>query len=575
MKQLGYLLILFVFLLPSCTEHGKYSQFSVISELIENDMPDSALRLLDRMKASKDEMPKKYRMRYELLRVQALNKAFIPLDSITVIDTIVDYYESHGNHADKMMANYMMGCIHRDRGNSPVALAYFRKASGNADTTDLTEVRTLSRIYAQMAELFNKQRTPQLALEANREAYRLALKAKDSLVAIGYYYYLSGSYHMLNKMDSALLISQTSAKEYVRMGHQDLAATVLPTAIDILLRQKRFEQAKIAMDFLEHNSGWMKGDSIETGHEFYYYYKALYYEGKGRNDSALYFYKKLADFPQIENLQAAYEGLTRTYKAIGQADSVMKYAFLFTQANDSVSLKSSSQEIVKMQALYDYNENLRLAAEKEKEAERLKTFLYIIGIIICLVAYLIYKYILLQRKKRIKVIAETNSRYTSILYQYNKSLAELESLKGGFETYQLEKQKEIEGLKQVLSVYQSDKSDPDKWNIEQALLNSEIINHLHQLASKAKLASNAELNDLMRTVSEHLPDFYQFITTNNNLTDKEILVCILCKLRFIPSEMVVIMGLTSQRITNIRSRINVKLFQEKGAQGLEANLRRI
>lgn len=538
-------------------------------------MPDSALRLLDRMKASKDEMPKKYRMRYELLRVQALNKAFIPLDSITVIDTVVDYYESHGSHADKMMANYMMGCVHRDRGNSPVALAYFRKASGYADTTDLTEVRTLSRIYAQMAELFNKQRTPQLALEANREAYRLALKAKDSLVAIGYYYYLSGSYHMLNKMDSALLISQTSAKEYVRMGHQDLAATVLPTAIDILLRQKRFEQAKIAMDFLEHNSGWMKGDSIETGHEFYYYYKALYYEGKGRNDSALYFYKKLADFPKIENLQAAYEGLTRTYKAIGQADSVMKYAFLFTQANDSVSLKSSSQEIVKMQALYDYNENLRLAAEKEKEAERLKTFLYIIGIIICLVAYLIYKYILLQRKRKIKEIAETNSRYTSILYQYNKSLAELESLKGGFETYQLEKQKEIEGLKQVLSVYQSDKSDPDKWNIEQALLNSEIINHLHQLASKAKLASNAELNDLMRTVSEHLPDFYQFITTNNNLTDKEILVCILCKLRFIPSEMVVIMGLTSQRITNIRSRINVKLFQEKGAQGLEANLRRI
>ena len=575
MKHLGYLIIIFVFLLPSCTEHGKYIQFSVIGELIENDMPDSALRLLDRMKASKDEMPKKYRMRYELLRVQALNKAFIPLDSITVIDTVVDYYESHGNHADKMMANYMMGCVHRDRGNSPVALAYFRKASGYADTTEIAEVRTLCRIYAQMAELFNKQRTPQLALEANREAYRLALKAKDSLVAIGYYYYLSGSYHMLNKMDSALLISQTSAKEYVRMGHQDLAATVLPTAIDILLRQKRFEQAKIAMDFLEHNSGWMKGDSIETGHEFYYYYKALYYDGIGRNDSALYFYKKLADFPKIENLQAAYEGLTRTYKAIGQADSVMKYAFLFTQANDSVSLKSSSQEIVKMQALYDYNENLRLAAEKEKEAERLKTFLYIIGIIICLVAYLIYKYILLQRKRKIKEIAETNSRYTSILYQYNKSLAELESLKGGFETYQLEKQKEIEGLKQVLSVYQSDKSDPDKWNIEQALLNSEIINHLHQLASKAKLASNAELNDLMRTVSEHLPDFYQFITTNNNLTDKEILVCILCKLRFIPSEMVVIMGLTSQRITNIRSRINLKLFQEKGAQGLEANLRRL
>lgn len=575
MKHLGYLLILFVFLLPSCTEHGKYSQFSVISELIENDMPDSALHLLDGMKASKDEMPKKYRMRYELLRVQALNKAFIPLDSITVIDTVVDYYESHGNHADKMMANYMMGCVHRDRGNSPVALAYFRKASGYADTTEIAEVRTLCRIYAQIADIYNRQRAPQLELKAEREAFRLALKAKDSIAAINYYAYLAGSYHMMGKMDSALIINQNGANIYIKMGRKDLAAGVMPLSIDIYLRQNKFDEAKRAMVLFEQESGLFKGDDISQGRELYYFYKGQYYEGTGKSDSAIYYYRKLLRYPQIENLQAAYEGLTKVYKKIGLADSATKYAILYTEANDSVSLKSSSQEIVKMQALYDYNENLRLAAEKEKEAERLKTFLYIIGIIICLVAYLIYKYILLQRKRKIKEIAETNSRYTSILYQYNKSLAELESLKGGFETYQLEKQKEIEGLKQVLSVYQSDKSDPDKWNIEQALLNSEIINHLHQLASKAKLASNAELNDLMRTVSEHLPDFYQFITTNNNLTDKEILVCILCKLRFIPSEMVVIMGLTSQRITNIRSRINLKLFQEKGAQGLEANLRRI
>ena len=126
----------------------------------------------------------------------------------------------------------------------------------------------------------------------------------------------------------------------------------------------------------------------------------------------------------------------------------------------------------------------------------------------------------------------------------------------------------------MLSVYQSDNTSPEKWNIEQALLDSHIICHLHQSASRAKMATNTELNDLKEVVSQYLPDFYLTITNHHHLTDKEVLVCMLSKLRFIPSEMVVLLGLTSQRITNIRSSINAKLFNEKGAQGLEANLRR-
>ena len=574
MRRLLYVLFLVVLLISCSVDHETERSFSAISELLENNSTDSALQLLDSMKEKKAEMPEKYQMRYELLRVEALNKAFSPLDSLTVMDTVLTYYESHGSRTDKMMANYMMGCVHRDRGNSPVALEFYRKATEYADTTEIAEVRTLSRIYAQIADLFNRQRTPQLDMKARREAVRLALKAKDTIAAINYYAYLAGSYHMMGKMDSALMINQTGANTYIKMGRKDLAAGVLPLSIDIYLRQSRFDEAKQAMNLFEQESGMFKGDDISQGHELYYFYKGQYYDGIGKRDSALYYYRKLLQYPQIENLQAAYEGLTKTYKEIGMADSATKYAILYTEANDSVSLKSSSQEIVKMQALYDYNENQRIAAEKEKETERLRYLLYTIVIVVCFVAYLVSRYFLWQRRKKFREIAKANAKYAEILSQYNKSLAELESLKGGFETYQTEKQKEIESLKQVLSVYQSDNTSPEKWNIEQALLDSHIVHHLHQSASKAQGATSAEWNDLRDVVSEHLPDFYQRITAHKDLTDKEILVCILSKLRFIPSEMVILLGLTSQRITNIRSRINMKLFHEKGAQGLEANLRR-
>lgn len=514
-------------------------------------------------------------MQYELQRVQEMNKAFVPLDTVTVMDTVLDYYESHGNNAEKMMANYMMGCVHRDRGNSPVALEYYRKATEYADTTNLSEVRTLSRIYGQIAEVFNRQRAPQLELKAEREAIRLSLKAKDSLAAVMYYEYLSGPYHMMDKMDSALLINQTAIAEFMKMGRMDLAAGVLPTAINIYLSQKKYKEAKLAMEQFEQYSGWFTGDGIAAGHEFYYYYKGLYYEGVERSDSALYYYRKLLHFSQMENLQAAYEGLARTYKEIGQADSAIKYAFLFAQANDSISLKSSSQEIVRTQALYDYSENQRLAAEKEQEAERLKISLYLIALTVVVLTYLIYFYIKRQQRKRMSEIASANAKYSELLSQYNKSQEEMSSLKRGYDHYQTEKQQEIEKLQQLLAVYQEDKISPEQWDIEHALLNSKMVCHLHQLASKAKLVTNAELEDLRKIVSEHLPDFYHQITSaDTNLTDKEIIVSILCRLRFIPSEMTVLLGLTPQRITNIRSSINMKLFHEKSAQSLESNLRR-
>ncbi|MBQ7419194.1 MAG: hypothetical protein IJV17_00475 [Prevotella sp.] len=554
-------------------DHEAERFLSNVGELIEDGYPDSAMLLLDEVQ--KEDLSKKYRMKYELLRTQAMNKAYVPLDSITVMDTVLEYYELHGNQEDIMMANYMAGCVQRDRGNSPVALKYYRKAIEFADTTNLKDIRTLSRIYGQISSLFNEQRSPQLDIEAERMAYYWALKARDTIAAINYYAYMASPYHMMDKMDSALLINQTAVNDYIKIGRKDLAAGILPISIDIYIRQKRYEEAKRAMTIFEQESGLFKDGDISQGHEFYYYYKGVYYEGLGYNDSALHYYRQLTHFPKMENLQAAYEGLARVYRAIGVADSVMKYAFLFAQANDSVSLKSSSQEIVKMQALYDYSENQRLAAIKAKEAEHLRQTLYLIIIIAGFAIYLLFLYFKRQKEKKMKKIVAINTQYSEVLSHYNKLKDEMGLLKSGFDLFQEEKEKEMAHLQKVLTFYQNDNTSPDAWDVEQALLDSNIVNHLHQLASRGRKASNAEWEDLRQVIENHLPDFYQQITHPANITDKEVFVCILSKLRFIPSEMAVLLDLSSQRITNIRGNINLKLFKAKGAQTLDDNLRKI
>lgn len=50
------------------------------------------------------------------------------MDTINYMDEVLDYYSFWGKDGEKALANYMMGCVYRDRGNSPMALQYYNEA---------------------------------------------------------------------------------------------------------------------------------------------------------------------------------------------------------------------------------------------------------------------------------------------------------------------------------------------------------------------------------------------------------------------------------------------------------------
>ena len=56
------------------------------------------------------------------------------------------------------------------------------------------------------------------------------------------------------------------------------------------------------------------------------------------------------------------------------------------------------------------------------------------------------------------------------------------------------------------------------------------------------------------------------------MTEHERKASMLIRLRFIPSELVVLLGLSKQRVTNIRSNINRKVFHKKTTWGRPACL---
>ena len=94
------------------------------------------------------EFTKGQRMRYQLLYHKAMNKAFIPFTSDSIMQEVADYYEHHGSANNQMLAYYVLGCVYRDMHEAPTALEYYNKATEQADTTATAEANTFKTTHA-------------------------------------------------------------------------------------------------------------------------------------------------------------------------------------------------------------------------------------------------------------------------------------------------------------------------------------------------------------------------------------------------------------------------------------------
>jgi len=129
---------LFLVAIVSCTGNRRYDSLMQRADSMMDSNDDSAkvaIKLLDQVKPQLDDFTKGQRMRYELLYHKAMNKACIPFKSDSVMKKVVDYYDHYGSANERMLANYVLGCMYRDMHEAPMALEFYNKATEQVDTT--------------------------------------------------------------------------------------------------------------------------------------------------------------------------------------------------------------------------------------------------------------------------------------------------------------------------------------------------------------------------------------------------------------------------------------------------------
>ena len=114
------------------------------------------------------------------------------------------------------------------------------------------------------------------------------------------------------------------------------------------------------------------------------------------------------------------------------------------------------------------------------------------------------------------------------------------------------------------------------WHIDERLLSAEPVSRMHRTATRGQAATTAEWDALYALLRHEAPDFMARLNAAAVLTPKELNVCVLIRLHFIPSELAVLTATSPQTVTNMRVRLLQKLFHAKGgARDFDARMQQL
>lgn len=580
---LQIVIITVLFLLVSCGGNrfvdSKMASADSLMDVCQ-DSAQTALAMLDSLKAQKPDMSKAQQMHYDLIYAKAMNKSFVDFTTDSVMKRVVAYYDKHGSVNERMLAYYLLGCVHRDLQDAPASLDNYNKAVELADTTSAScDYALLARIHGAMLVLYNMESSLLMSIKEAKLAAKYAWMAKDTLAAVVAYRNQVGGYYDLGNSDSVLSISLKAHDFCRKNGLVTEMYHGLNAIIDVYINRKDYKRAGYYIQMMRQKSNsFITPNLVHRGSELLYYNIGRYYCGIGKVDEGIGYFRKIltADHITFNQKEAAYRGLHIAYQLKGIPDSISKYAQLFVNANDSSYRHSTVESMYNIQSMYDYQHYQQRALKAQTENQLLWLSMALGVVVLIFVAVVVFLYIRKQMKLRKAVLVGINADYNKVLDEYKRSVADLKMIENNFEQYRQKKEQEIQQMNLALNSFHQ-VGENENWMTEISLLDNELVNHFHAQANGVSCKiSDSEWEKLKSLVEKQQPDFIRFISApDKGLTDREYLVAILVKLHFIPSELSLLLGVGSQQITNIRSKINSKLFGKSGAKTLDANIWRI
>lgn len=167
-RLIGKLFLLL--LLVSCQQDNEYTRLLSHTDSIMYVHPDSALLLLNSIKAPQT-MRAANRAWYALLLTQAKHKNWIDVTNDSLIQVAVEYYKDGKDKKQEARAYYYLGCIYDNMQNVVSATDAYLKAL-KIEQNETNDAKLLTMIYESLAECYRSQGFYSKAMEMYRTSYK-------------------------------------------------------------------------------------------------------------------------------------------------------------------------------------------------------------------------------------------------------------------------------------------------------------------------------------------------------------------------------------------------------------------
>ena len=564
MRKLLYFVIVIVLFL-ACGGQGRYETALKHAQDIIDDDPDSAMTVLDSLGDYRKSMGESTRMRWNLLRAQAQNKAYIPFTSDSVMREVADYYDRHGSPYDRMMAHYLLGRAYSDMGEAPAALKNFLKAVDQVENTT-EEYKQLCIIYLQMNELYYYQNMPECQFEALDSVEHLALLSQDTLMWAYSLEKRASAYDLIGDKDAVLELIDSVHGIYQMLGREDLAAGSLGIALLIDTERGDTAKAGVRLREIEEHSGWVENGAFAKGKELFYYAKGLYALRKGYYQEAeRLFRQEMSVCSDYENRHAACRGLRELYQKTGQRDSFVKYVVLAEQYNDSLVLNTNANTLSQMRSLYDYSRHEAAYHEQLSLVAQHRNLSYLLALALLFVAAVAYAIYLSLRRKEER-LREENELHLKLYRQAQDDLDLLMEENARVQELTDKKDDEIRKLSGKIAAYNKKQRSRKRKKVDDVLMKAPITKELTEFVDKPVGTFDIEkLEELTDLFNREFPQFYSMLNEKKRISHIEYLVCMLTRLKFSPSEISNILSKTPSSVSLLRKRLYKKLTGLDGA----------